>query len=717
MNRRPASPRLKVPRRVLAAGLLVGALGAAAPAGAVDFHNASGTLTGSWDTTLSIGEAWRAAKPDPALIGTADGGSAQSPNTDRGDANYRSGQPFSQVFKLTSELSLKFQNFGAFARGALLYDEQVMSGHTESTPISKAAKDVAGHYTRLLDAFAYGKFDLGANHPLELRLGKQLLSWGESLVIQGGLTAVNAVDLAALRAPGSELKEGFLPQQMARMTLGLSKHVNLEAFYMLEWRPTILEPVGTYFSTNNSIPAGGNYAFLGFGAYSNQGTDFRPLGGPFIPSFQGVPRSADVTPNKNGQFGVALRWFAPDLGNGTDFGLYFQDYASRTPLFSARTGTPAGIGNAAGAATAVAAAAQATGLALAAGLPPAAAVAVGVHAGTQYGQAAAAQAGGSISTATLASYAAIGANVYLGSGGGAAGEAAVAYEANALATNEYAQTASYFAEYPEHLRTIGLSFNTQLGASGVTLQGELSYRNNTPLQYDDVEVLFAALTPLERALFPLSAPGVPFPSGCAGAPLNTLARCGQLGGYAPGQVVTGWGRYNVWQAQVLATKSLPPVLGAQQAVLVGEVGITDVPGLPNKAQGGPNGRGLRFEAPGTNVSGNGALASYQLNLVEPQSAFPSHYSWGYVLIGKLDYPGLVGPWNVSPRLVWQHDVSGVSPVAGGFLQGRHALLLGATASLANRWELDLSYTQNGGAGHYNLLRDRAYVAAVVKFSF
>ena len=48
---------------------------------------------------------------------------------------------------------------------------------------------------------------------------------------------------------------------------------------------------------------------------------------------------------------------------------------------------------------------------------------------------------------------------------------------DALATNEYAKTASYFVEYAEDIDLLGLSFNTELGTTGVALQGEVSHRS------------------------------------------------------------------------------------------------------------------------------------------------------------------------------------------------------------------------------------------------
>ena len=66
---------------------LIAAILAPGAAQAVDF--AAGGWNGSFDTTVSFGQAWRVEARDPRLIGTADGGSGRSPNIDDGDLNYR----------------------------------------------------------------------------------------------------------------------------------------------------------------------------------------------------------------------------------------------------------------------------------------------------------------------------------------------------------------------------------------------------------------------------------------------------------------------------------------------------------------------------------------------------------------------------------------------------------------------------------------------------
>jgi hypothetical protein len=356
--------------------------------------------------------------------------------------------------------------------------------------------------------------------------------------------------------------------------------------------------------------------------------------------------------------------------------------------------------------------------ALAAGLPINAAIATAANLGV----ARSAAAGGNLNLATAMGYATIGANTFLAQGD-------VAAQASNIATHEYALTAGYFTEYPEDIKLIGLSFNTQLQWGGIALQGELAYRQDVPLQYDDVELLFAALTPFEQGLATLR--NTPLPTTCPeGVPAaSTLTHCGQLGSFALNEKVPGWGVFDTYQFQFTATKTFANILKASQMVLVTEAGVTHVDGMPDKLTGGPNDRGLRFNGPGTSVSGNYELRGRHcptipaaqclaLDLVEPQSRFADATSWGYRIAGRLEYPGLMGPWNVLPRFNWQHDVDGTTPGPGGnFVEGRYGLTLGVAANLRATWEVDMSWTKFGGATRFNDLNDRDYVAATLKFSF
>jgi hypothetical protein len=699
-------------RRYVARSLpIVATFALATPAAyAWDFQNDDGTFTGSWDTTLTYGQAWRIESRDCRLIAIADGGCGRSPNIDDGDLNYGTDM-FSRALKVLTELSLNSGNFGAFVRASALYDDA--AGNTERTGLSDRSESLVKSYGRLLDAFVYAKFDIG-NMGAELRLGRQAVSWGESTFIQNGINVINHFDVSALRVPGAELKEAFQPVEMVNFSLQFSDNLSAQAIYLTKWEATVPEPAGSYFSNNDFAPVGGSKVVLGFGSFSDQGVDFRPLGGPFIENFQTVNRLPTVKPPDSGQYGFNLKYYAPNFNNGTEFGLFFLNYHSRLPLISGQTGSQAGVGNAFGALNAVGAAAQG----LAAGLPKDAAIATAAQLGVARSQA----AGGNLSLQTALGYAAIGANTQIAGGD-------VTGQATNIATHEYSLTAGYFTEYPEDIKMIGLSFNTQLQWGGIALQGEVSYRQDVPLQYDDVELLFAALTPFEQGLATLR--GTPLPTTCPeGIPAaSTLTHCGQLGGYGVDQKVQGWGLFDTYQVQFTATKTFSNVLKAAQMVIVAEAGLTHIQDMPDKLTGGPNDRGLRLNGPATNVSGNfelrgrhcptlTAAACLALNLVEPQDRFADATSYGYRIAGRLEYPGLMGPWNILPRFNWQHDVKGTTPGPGGnFVEGRYGLTLGVAANLQAKWEIDASWTKFGGAGRFNDLNDRDYVATTIKYSF
>ncbi len=140
--------------------------------------------------------------------------------------------------------------------------------------------------------------------------------------------------------------------------------------------------------------------------------------------------------------------------------------------------------------------------------------------------------------------------------------------------------------------------------------------------------------------------------------------------------------------------------------------------FPDKDTGGPNGVGIRFNGPGTSVSGNAPLAGRHFGEVEPQRRFADANSWGYRLALRLDYNNVFGAWNVSPRLVWSQDVKGTTPGPGGnFVEDRYGVTIGANANLRAKWDVDLSYTQFGGGGRWNDANDRDFIAANLKYSF
>lgn len=103
---------------------------------------------------------------------------------------------------------------------------------------------------------------------MTIRVGQQVISWGESTLIPHGIGVINPVDLNILNAPGAELKEAFRPQGMVWASLGLTDKLSVEAFYQYDWQPIWVPTPGSYFATNDFAGYGGygQNAQLGFNA-------------------------------------------------------------------------------------------------------------------------------------------------------------------------------------------------------------------------------------------------------------------------------------------------------------------------------------------------------------------------------------------------------------------------------------------------------------------
>ncbi|MEQ1674027.1 MAG: DUF1302 family protein, partial [Candidatus Nitrotoga sp.] len=102
----------------------------ALPAQAFEFGSestdGSSAVTGSFDTTLSLGASMRMSGRDPALVSIANGGTSRDPNSDDGNLNYDKNDIFSAAIKATHELDLRRDNLGFFGRASYFYDQAVM---------------------------------------------------------------------------------------------------------------------------------------------------------------------------------------------------------------------------------------------------------------------------------------------------------------------------------------------------------------------------------------------------------------------------------------------------------------------------------------------------------------------------------------------------------------------------------------------------------------
>jgi hypothetical protein len=651
------------------------------PAAAFQFE--LGELEGSLDSTLSYGMSWRMSDQDKDIIGLANGGRAYSVNGDDGNLNYDRDDAFSSLAKITSDLDLRHDNFGLFLRGSAFYDFENYDEDRERTQLSDDAKDLVGKDAELLDAYIWGNFEL-ADMPAQVRLGDQVLSWGESTFIQNGINIINPFDVSKLRVPGAELKEGLVPVGMVSASISPTENLTFEGFYQYDWEKVEIDPTGFYWSSNDIPGESGDRVLLGFGDWSDLGTSWQGLVLPTEVTderFMMVPRGSDEKPSDDGQYGLAMRVYAPGL-NDTEFGFYFINYHSRLPTLSGVTGTADGFASSVGAATTLA------------NLQGGNTVPGSIAAGTTAALNTSAALGGTLGAAEATGTAVGAANVATAV---LAGDPRTGLP-SAYVVNEYAQTAQYKVEYPEDIKVYGVSFNTALDKLGASLQGEYSYHQDAPLQVDDVELLVAALSPL----------GVLNPAFLDNQITNGSAV--DLSTYIPGYI-----EKDVSQLQMTMTKLFGPTFGANQFVMVGEAGVTHVHGMPSKSD-------MRLESAATYVTGNSRqddpTGVHAGKTAEKSDAFADATSWGYRVVGKLDFNDAIGAVTLSPRIAWSHDVEGNTPGPGGsFIEDRKAVTYGIGASYQSTWSADLSYTDYFGANRYNLLNDRDFVALNIKYSF
>ncbi|MCY1327056.1 hypothetical protein D9M69_125820 [compost metagenome] len=277
---------------------------------------------GRFDSTLSIGAIWSTQAPDKKLIGVLNGGRGNAIVSDDGRLNFKRGQVVSNIFKGLHELELSNGDSGLFVRGNYWYDFELKDGSRELYDIDdsgrlRAAKTSGAQF---LDAFVYHRYSLG-DMSGSARLGKQVVSWGESTFIANSINAINPIDVAALRRPGAELKEALIPANMLYLSHAFNEALSLETFYQLGWSETIIDNCGTFFASSDLVARGCDRApIAGAG-------DLNPAGQVYL------PRLKDHTPSDSGQFGLALKWYAEQL-NSSEFGAYFINYHSRTPNLS-----------------------------------------------------------------------------------------------------------------------------------------------------------------------------------------------------------------------------------------------------------------------------------------------------------------------------------------------------------------------------------------------
>ncbi|MBV8667184.1 MAG: DUF1302 domain-containing protein [Burkholderiaceae bacterium] len=713
---------------VQACGLALAAMSLAyAPQAAAENFTLDNGDQGQWSAGLSFGDAWRTTNPDPALYSPVynNGGryGRAGDGNQVGDLNFGKGASISAPITINGEVQLKHDNLGFVLGARAWYDETLEThnmarGNMNNGYVPNSKLNDSGFYPGtkfedavLTNAYVFGNFEPIEGKPLNVKLGDQVVNWGESLFIPG-INSFGAFNYQALVTPGATIKDALLPIPQIDANWGLGDGLSLEGFYQFTWVKSVLPGCGTYWSISDIYNCGGSSGpLLGDSTGTNQYAQLNgltpltglmaQLGVPnYAPNFR-VGSQPDIKAKNSGQAGLSLHYYADSIE--TDFGFYAAAYNPRTPdldLYRVATADPqsffSGTFNGAPVTSLLAllggVAGKAQGLA------------------TQAGQAAqAAQAAAAAGNAAAAAQYAAGAQA---AAAGAKQLGAAAQALGNLVPLVTPVTAGW--DYSgSTIKEFGISAATTIG--GWAVGGEVSISKDVPVQLNpgDMVVGYIMGNPLlGKAL------------GATGAALNGNA--GPLASWATvpmGTILKGYDLHNKVQVQANTSKVFSQVAGAESLTLVGEIGIEKWSGIsdPNTPGNLRYGRGFAYGYANPGTPGGGAVCAILNNPGASQgycnaTGFDTPSDWGYRVMAELSYPDVIAGWNLKPRVFWSQDVHGYS-ADGIFSQNREVLGLTMRADYNNKYYAQITYTTFNHDATYDVLHDRDNIAIVGGINF
>ncbi len=297
-------------------------------AGAFEIPTSNEEVVLRWDNTLRYTLAQRLDGQNRAIVG--------NPNMDDGDRNFSSGI-VSNRFDLLSEADLVYKKkYGLRISGAAWYDERYANERMQNRNVATSnylvgsgtpsvglnsynTNNFAGPNGELLDAFAFANSEIGGM-PLNVKIGRHTIYWGESLGVGGLMQSVAYAQMPldqakALAIPGADVKELFRPLNSISFQFQPTSRFSIGGQYCLQWESNKFADAGTYLGASD-VQIGGDQGSLIAGA---------PSKGVYPRALKG----ADIQPNAFRDWGVALRW-GPELLGG-DLGLYYRNFSDKSP--------------------------------------------------------------------------------------------------------------------------------------------------------------------------------------------------------------------------------------------------------------------------------------------------------------------------------------------------------------------------------------------------
>ena len=330
------------------------------PVAALDFDLGNGAHL-ALDTTVTWGAQWRVEDTDQRITGDKfldrlqdnpflpltdpEYAVAQTLllNSNDGNNNFDTGL-ISHRLTLLVDFDLNWEGYGVFLRAKAFYDEvyrdddtnldesgfrsynsgTLYGGDARRGEFPRQTRNQHGDTVEMLDAFVYGTWEVPGDRLLDLRVGRQVINWGESTFYQGINSIQNRADATAANTPGVEVKEILLPTGAAYVQLDLMPSLAVEAYYQYEWIENDLNGVGSFFSSTDQVGPGANALLIPTPNLALLPEEIR--GNEF--QLRGVPRERDDNAGDTGQWGLGFHYITE--GNW-DIGVYHVRGHDRKP--------------------------------------------------------------------------------------------------------------------------------------------------------------------------------------------------------------------------------------------------------------------------------------------------------------------------------------------------------------------------------------------------
>ncbi|MEG1038741.1 MAG: DUF1302 family protein [Pseudomonas sp.] len=257
-------------------GLVVAIALASTPAWSgetIEFDNGA---TLDWTVTTSYGLGVRLSDPSSKLL---------TLNADDGDRNFDKGSLVTNRIGALGEMILRKDNYGAVLRASTFYDDVYHRSNDNDSPatVNKSGdhneftsdtKYYSGGRSKFLDAYVFSGWRFANDSMLDVKAGRHIESWGESLFYPGVSGVQSPSDAVKAAQPGVEVKEVLLPVGQVSASYRINPQWTLGAYVQYEWMGTELPPVGSYLSTSDVVGPGREFILGANGSRINyRGTD------------------------------------------------------------------------------------------------------------------------------------------------------------------------------------------------------------------------------------------------------------------------------------------------------------------------------------------------------------------------------------------------------------------------------------------------------------